>query len=368
MAANVSDNKGVIALESFRGKVLKIPDLRPIYANWKSGLSPHCEVLRTFVHDKIDKYVKDENARLKTKAIDLGWFTSVIYPNGDLERLKMMAMVSMTFFVFDDTVDKEIGTDMLDFASNFDTATRLRQQSIAYMRYWFSPETNVRGSNGCDTPVPEEFASFDALVPGVITAPQGQINLPKLADDFQEFIDDNAVEQTHRLSGNLPTVEEYWAYRHGVGAVFAYCTLHQYATNTILPDELSWSEEVMIMRLEASTQTILCNDLFSLKKEVKEDTPTNLIPIMMAKSGLSLESAIHELIEQMYSSARRFDLAVASLRSKGRGYDDSIQEQLERFIESFETFQTGCFTFFMNARRYRVADYKQEDGQFLIPL
>ncbi|OTA63277.1 terpenoid synthase [Hypoxylon sp. EC38] len=362
------ESQGVAALRSLQGKLLQIPDLRPIYANWTSGLNPHFEELRVFIDEKIDYYVKDDKARLKTKAIDLGWFTSLCYPSAEMEQLKTMALISMVFFIFDDTIDKEIDHARPDFASDFDAATKLRQDSIAYMRYQLLQDHTMLSSNNQPPRVPQEFASFEAFAPRVTETAPGQVNLVKLADDVQEFIEANALEQTYRLSGNLPSIEEYWTYRHGVGAVFPYCTLHQYVNNICLPDDLAWCEEVNIMRIEASFQPLVCNDLYSLKKEMKDDTPTNLIPIMVAESGIPLESIVYELVEQMYSSARRFDAAAASLRAKGRGYDDNVREHIDMFIKAFESFQTGCFKFFMNSRRFGVKDYEQEDGSYFIPL
>ncbi|KAI1440363.1 terpenoid synthase [Annulohypoxylon stygium] len=362
------ESEGVAALRGLQGKLLQVPDLRPIYANWASGLNPYCEELRAFIDEKIDIYVKNEKAREKTRAIDLGWFASLCYPTAGIEQLKTMALISMAFFIFDDTIDKEIDDEAPDFASDFDAATKLRQDSIAYMRH--------KLFQGQDKSVlcpqvlhpPQEFASFEEFAPRVTAAKPGQVDLDRLADDIQEFIDTNALEQTYRLSGSLPSTEEYWTYRHGVGAVFPYCTLHQYVNDISLPDGLAWCEEVKVLRLETSFQPLLCNDLYSLKKEMKEDTPTNLIPIMVAETGRSLDSIVHELVEQMYSSARKFDVAAASLRAKGLKYDEKVQENILMFIRAFETFQTGCFKFFMDSKRFGVKAYKQDDGSYLIPL
>ncbi|KAI1451771.1 terpenoid synthase [Annulohypoxylon moriforme] len=362
------ESEGVTALRGLRGKLLQVPDLRPIYASWTSGLNPHCEELRAFIDEKIDIYVKNEKARAKTRAIDLGWFASLCYPSAEMEQLKTMALMSMVFFIFDDTIDKEIDDETPDFASDFDAATKLRQDSIAYMRY--------KLFQGCNKPVvdaeplcaPQEFASFAEFAPRVTAAGPGQVDIEKLADDIQDFIDTNALEQTYRLSGSIPSIEEYWTYRHGVGAVFPYCTLHQYVNNISLPDGLAWCEEVRVLRLETSFQPLLCNDLYSLKKEMKEDTPTNLVPIMVAETGKSLDVVVHELVEQMYSSARKFDVAAASLREKGLKYNEDVQENIRMFIRAFETFQTGCFKFFMDSKRFGVKEYKQEDGSYLIPL
>ncbi|KAI1098059.1 terpenoid synthase [Jackrogersella minutella] len=360
--------EGVAVLRGLEGQLLQVPDLRPIYANWTSGLNPHCDELRVFVDENIDRYVTNEEVKTKTKAIDLGWFTSLSYPSAEIEQLETMALISLVFFIFDDTIDKEIDHETPDFASDFDAATKLRQAAIAYMRYQFFQGRNGFMSNGQPPRVPQEFATFEAFASRVITAAPGQIDLSRLADDIQEFIEATALEQTHRLSGSLPSTEDYWTYRHGVGAVFPYCTLHQYVNNIRLPDDLAWCDEVRVMRIEASFQPLLCNDLYSLKKEIKENTPTNLVPIMIAESGRSLDSIVHELVEKMYSSAGKFDTAAASLRAKGCRYDDTVRESINMFIKAFESFQTGCFKFFMNSRRFGVREYEQEDGSYIIPL
>lgn len=179
------------------------------------------------------------------------------YPDAELEQLKTIALMSMIFFIFDDTIDKEIEDDTPDFASDFDLATKLRQESIACMRYLFSQDGSKASSNRRAPRVPQEFASIEAFAPRVTAATRGRIDLDKLGDDFQEFIEANAIEQAFRLSGNLPDIKEYWSYRHGVGAVFPYCTMSQYVHNIALPDSLAWCEEVQIMRLETSAQPLM---------------------------------------------------------------------------------------------------------------
>lgn len=149
-----------------------------------------------------------------------------------------MALMSMVFFIFDDTIDKEIDDETPDFASDFDAATKLRQDSIGFMRHQFLKHHAAPGLHSQPPHVPQEFASFEAFAPRV-TAATGQVDLNQLAYDFQEFIEMNALEQTYRLSGNLPSIEEYWTYRHGVGACFPYCTMHQYVNNIRLPNNLA---------------------------------------------------------------------------------------------------------------------------------
>ncbi|KAI1340352.1 terpenoid synthase [Xylariaceae sp. FL0016] len=356
------------AFSRLRGEVLNIPDLNPIYMRWKSGQNPLRERLQLFVDENIDKYVLDAKARTKAKKSQLAWFVLMIYPEASWDQLTTIALLSITAFVFDDTIDKEIDPSNPDYASDFEAATSLRNHCIASVRYHLGLHDEYNGRQD-ETPLcPQEFSCFPSLASAVLHAPLGQIDVARLALDFEDFIESNAAEQQYRLSGTIPTVREYWRYRHGVGAVFMYCTFHQYVVNAELPEPLAQCDEVRVMRLETSAQPIICNDLYSLKKEMNDATPSNLVPIMAHHNHQSLESVVDQLIGQMYDSANNFDVAVASLREKGRAYDKATQDQLEKFIEAFETFQTGCFRYFMGSVRFRIQHYQQEDGSFSIPL
>ena len=78
--------------------------------------------------------------------------------------------------------------------------------------------------------------------------------LAGLAYDINDFFQCNQLEQELRLSGKVPTIEEYWQFRYGVSAVAIYCDMHQYITGVKLPAELAWCEEVKTMRMETSAQ------------------------------------------------------------------------------------------------------------------
>ncbi|KXJ89047.1 isoprenoid synthase domain-containing protein [Microdochium bolleyi] len=350
--------------DRLRGQTLLIPDLKPIYARWESGVNPEYERLSNLIDEAIDDYVVDEKQRLKTRAINLAWFISATYPNAAWEQLKTMGLLALMLFVFDDAIDKEIEPGKADLASDFEAAAIFREECINYARSQLGLDTESKS-----VPPPPEFASFGAFAELLLaTCPTGQIDLEKLLNRVQHFIEANATEQKHRLSGKLASVEEYWKFRHGVGSVYIFCALHPYMANVNLPDELVWSEEVEVMTLETSMQPIICNDLYSLKKEIDEETPANLIPIMLASTNMNLDEIIADLVGQMDASAKRFDNAVTALRSKAKNYSTATQTDLEHFIKAFESFQTGCYRFYMKSRRFGIQQYEQADGSFLIPL
>jgi hypothetical protein len=89
---------------------------------------------------------------------------------------------------------------------------------------------------------------------------------------------------------------------------------------------------------------------------------------MLNSTDMTLESVVADITDQLYASAERFDKAVASLKEKAEKYGPGVMEELERFIETFETFQTGCFQFYLRSERFGISKYRQGNDQYVIPL
>lgn len=60
--------------DGLKGQTIHIPDLRPHYARWASGINRHYEQLLPLINQRIDKYFDDEKSRRKARKIDLARF------------------------------------------------------------------------------------------------------------------------------------------------------------------------------------------------------------------------------------------------------------------------------------------------------
>jgi hypothetical protein len=174
-----------------------------------------------------------------------------MYPDCEWDRLKTMGLFTAAVFVMDDSIDKEFSGDEDDYAADYVAADELRKDCVAFMREQLRQST-MRPFE--PTPAPKEIAGFSEVAKLLLKSDPRQVQLPMLAKDLEDFIEGTAPEQAFKLGGTLPTVEEYWSFRHFVGCVLCYSTLHQYVADTKLPMELAWSEEVMAMRTETSFQ------------------------------------------------------------------------------------------------------------------
>jgi len=67
-------------LRQLRGAELKFPNMRPLYKNWASGISPHYEYMVGFTNDIYETLLSNPDELKKAKACDFG-YTSAGYAN-----------------------------------------------------------------------------------------------------------------------------------------------------------------------------------------------------------------------------------------------------------------------------------------------
>ena len=94
----------------------------------------------------------------------------------------------------------------------------------------------------------------------------------------------------------------------------------------------------------------------------------SLVPTMMHATGQSLDKIVDQVVADLYASADRFDRATASLKAKAEEFSPEMLRSVTRVVGAFETFQTGCFHYYIRSRRYGISKYELPDGFFAIPL
>jgi hypothetical protein len=141
-------------------------------------------------------------------------------------------------------------------------ADRFREDMMGFIESIFDSESRSPGSNASsiskanDTTTTKGLrALISAAAPDLVAA-SDQVDTERFLKDMSLFATwGTKEEQRLRLSRRFPTLEELAAIRNGTGALDVICDVHQYVTDTRIPDELAWAEEVLIMRAEVSYQT-----------------------------------------------------------------------------------------------------------------
>ena len=110
------------------------------------------------------------------------------------------------------------------------------------------------------------------------------------------------------------------------------------------------------------------NDILSLKKELKDDTLMNLVVLTMEETNKPLESVISTLTDELHQNGKNFDKAAADLRARAKSYSPTVQADVDRVIQEYEAIMTSVYTWTCESPRYGMAQYKQADKSFIIPL
>ncbi|KXX74977.1 (-)-delta-cadinene synthase [Madurella mycetomatis] len=344
-----------------RGSRLSIPNLQPIFASWKQGINPLHGRVKKAVDARLNELVIDDEKTLaKIKAADLGFFAAGLFPDASYEILETVAFYCVWLFLWDDVID-----GAADDGENVLAADKYCRESVAFVRHHLG-----LGEPGATEPPPptrvcESFAEVGQRVGGLC----GAAERTELFGHLRGYMEACVVEHRWRSSGNAPSVDEFYSWRLKTSSVDVLLDLCRILNGIPLPEDILKSREFAAMKLDANKLFILINELFSLKKELKDGEFTNLIPITMRELGTDLSSATRHVVQDIYNCVQDFDSNASTLwetASSERG--GTTAEELSRLVEAYQAVATSVLNFSIQSPRYGILKDRREDGSFVVIL
>jgi hypothetical protein len=270
------------------------------------------------------------------QASDFGLFGATWWPDAPFEKLQIVTYLSVWLFTWDDEIDLNDGTMWNEFGA----AQVYRDQTLAYVRYTL----------GIDEACPEvhnhiilNFAPIGAALQEAYTLEKRRM----VYEAMRFFMDMSEHEQRLRLSGAIPSVDEFWRYRVGSSAVPVCLACNEFSWDSMkLPSEFYADSDVKSLLWHANTIISASNDLLSIEKEIKRGAIDSLIPITFFHVG-------------------NLDNAAASLLRTYGGADEGMRSQIGDFIDGCKYYATGNLTWSLATDRYGV---KCVNGEVVITL
>ncbi|KAL2144271.1 hypothetical protein VTI28DRAFT_9408 [Corynascus sepedonium] len=400
-----------ISADALTGHALHIPDFRPAFASWTQGVNPHHEKVRVAVDERLEVIIENEKVLTKVKAADIALFASGLFPTASVEDLKTVAFYCVWLFLWDDTIDgggdvvaikdTSSGDESMDATADTGdgsaTAAEVYcRRSVAFVRRALRIDVGVEES-GSHAPWPEAptrvCESFREVGARILADVDGDNNGGDDGDDgddddlkrgvvgsgerergvlfghLKEYMEGCVTEYKWRLSGQMPSVEQFYSWRLKTSSVDAMLDLCRIIKKIVLPREILDSDEHAAMSLSVNKLLILINELFSLKKELKDGAFGNLVPITMHALSLDLNGATRSLVQDIHDSIRIFDENASSIRTKIKPEQGpKVAEQWRQLTESYQTIATTVLNFSAQSPRYGLSKYRQEDGSYLVTL
>jgi len=279
------------------------------------------------------------------QASDFGLFGATWWPSANFDKLRIVTYLAVWLFTWDDEIDLNDGT-MWD---EFGAAQVYRDETLAYVRY----------SLGIDESCPEVHNRIILNFEPIGAAVKKTYNLEQRKMVYEEmrfFMDMSEHEQRLRLSGTIPSIDEFWRYRIGSSAVSVCLSLNEFSWETMnLPLEFYNIEEVKSIIRYTNTIISATNDLLSIKKEIKRDAIDSLIPIIFYHVG-DIQKAVQEVFAFITAEISHMDTAAASLARRYEVADEDMRRQVKDFVDGCKHYATGNLTWSLETDRYGV-DY-----------
>ncbi|RYP47626.1 hypothetical protein DL768_006342 [Monosporascus sp. mg162] len=342
-------------LSRLKGRTAHIPNLKPIFSDWRETGLRHCskwvEPLRKEAEIRIQSLGFSKTKQKQLEAADFGLFTALWWPDARFEELKTLTYLVTWLFTWDDEIDEPTGT----FSGDFDGAQTYREHTLQFVG-------NCLGL----VPIEPDFRplnrivrSFD-IIGSTLRASYDVEQCRRFYNEVARFMEASEAEQTFRLRGQVPTLQEYWAFRLGTSAVYIGSAAGEFSMSSQLPSEVMRSKYMEAIWDETNVMISITNDLISLKKEMRQDCIDSIVPLTFALTN-DIQKAISESLAALKSSKERFNEAARALLS-GQAEDEEIYQKVKRFIEVQKSNCVGNLIWSLETQRYSMLDVVSEDG------
>jgi hypothetical protein len=248
-------------------------------------------------------------------------------------------------FTWDDEIDINDGAMWDKYAA----AEVFRDQTLAYVRHCLG----IDSEENCpevNNHIILNFAPIGAAIKEQYTLDQRK----RVYQEMRFFMNMSGQEQQLRLSGTIPSIDQFWSYRLGSSAIPVCISLNEFSWEDMnLPTGFRDDEDVKSICRYTNTIVSATNDLLSLKKEIKYDAIESLVPILFHHHS-DIRLAVAEVVAFIGTEIENMDNAAASLFRRYDSEDEDVHRQVRNFVDGCKHYTTGNLTWSLATSRYAV--------------
>ncbi|KAK4166354.1 (-)-delta-cadinene synthase [Cladorrhinum sp. PSN259] len=355
-------------LGQLKGQTLHIPALRPLFSSaWRTSLeavNPNREQLKFFMSEKLATLIEDRKVLEGMKKGDAGLWVTGLFPSANYETLCLFATYTIFLFLWDDAID---GSDCV----TLEDAERYCTESVEFIEYHLlGGNCNATGEPVAPTKACELFAE---VARGVKEHVKDENESRVLFRHVKEYINACLVEYRWRTGAvddkskeTMPTIKDFWGWRLGTSSVDVMLDFERVLNGIEVSKGLRESEEMRGMERVVNRGFVIINELFSLKKELRDGALGNLVPVTMHELGVDLDGATKKVVQELDECLKDFDKKAVALQMKAE--DEGIRGMVRRLTEAYRAIITGTLNFSIDSPRYGVLKDQKEDGSFEVEL
>ncbi|CAD6568591.1 MAG: hypothetical protein ASARMPRED_001869 [Alectoria sarmentosa] len=281
-------------------------------------MNPAIDQVRREVDEWLTRSVSDHSKLEKLKGGDYGLLGATFWPCASPERLRVATLLSIWLFIWDDEIDSDVGS----LSADFDMAQKYRSDTLNSVQNYLG--LDARGE--APTTIDNVIRSFQVI--GDTLRDDCTIEQRRhLMDEIRFFVTKSEVEQRLRLNKHVTSLEDFWRYRLGSGAVRVLLCLNEYCNDVDLPAHVMRDENMRTLWDLTNINICSINDLFSAQGSTE-----SLIPILYSELG-SVQAAVGEVMTLIQYTIKELDVCAERLLQRFK-YDSSVDlVGLQKFVD-----------------------------------
>lgn len=304
-----------------------IPDLRLPFA---TAAHPQAHLVQQLTEDWCRRFDLLRSPRVVTKfrALGYGRIMATLCPYAQLRGLALITDWNSFFFITDDQQNLAITTDRAGF---YEDLLATMRKVIADDR---APTAHDRH--------PLVVALRDLLHRTIPGRPEYWV--ARLRGDLDRWLTGHLAENAYRVSGTVPTVDDYISVRQDASTVLPTLDLVEMVEGATVPTALHRMPQYQTLVL--GTADIMCwiNDIHSLHME--QGDPINFVTVLDHHQHLGVQNAIDAVAARI---AARVEDHLAAAKELPRvmdrlGVAPGAQPAIMRWVEDQQSWAAGMET------------------------
>ncbi|KAM5472794.1 hypothetical protein MauCBS54593_002506 [Microsporum audouinii] len=313
-----------------KGSSYTIPRLEECLRGWYMGVNPAYDKIKATEGEFLARWIERDNLREMAIKVDLTLCIACFFPRTTEGKLQVLFEKMAWFFAFDDDVDSFLTSEEF-----------VKQDPVAFVKYWLDP--NRSG--------PEPYVLPSCIIYRTV-GPKLAVGWPE--ESKAQFLKTTVeyieclMEVSKQREKYLPSLEEYIEGRIINIGVYPTLDLIPYASDIEVSDEVLKHESVQTIRYHVVRIISLMNDIFSVKKEIKDCQFDNIIPLLLVHKRMNVQAAVDYtvgLIEESYRIVSEAETRLPKLGGKAKA-------DLDTYIEQCKDQAAGSIYFHQYSPRY----------------
>lgn len=245
----------------------------------------------------------------------------------------------------------EIANDFMNWIIIWDEVSGLldKGHQVETIKTWYKRFMEIlQGSEITDTDIPLSFAL------GNLRQRMLEVTSVKwfsyFVRSFDEYIDGCVQESINWVEGIVPDIETYTTLRKATGVMEPLMDLIEFCDNLILPDFLRENDIIQKLRMMTNKIICLCNDIFSVAKEMAVGDFHNFIFVLHHQQQISLEEAIM-CVADMHDREVK---AMIDLEASIPSFGEELDVEIAKYISGLHTWIRGHLDWYSHSGRYQT--------------